>query len=907
MSDGEDIDNENEMDGDNIDETSIPSQTYSSDDSLKILDFSKGMSDQFLIYANEVIGYRAIPDIRDGLKPVHRRILYGMYTSEYRSSDKPKKSAQIVGKVMGAFHPHGDASIYSAMVRMAQPFSMNIKFVDGSGNWGSRDGLSAAAMRYTECRMTSFAEDSFFEAIKKDVVHFLPTYDGLNKEPLVLPVVVPTILLNSLSGIAVGLATDILPHNLGEVVDCLVRFLNNQNLSDHELIGDLAPDFPTGCQLAYDREALLEIYKTGQGKPVRTRGVYHIEDENLIVFTEIPFQASKKTIIESIGDLCDQKTIEGVIDVRDESTAEVRLVIEISNRTTPEIVVAQLFKHTLLESSYKANFTVLIDGVPNVVSVRRIIEEFVKFRINCIKKEITFDLNQAEATLHIKEGLKVVHDNLDRVIQIIRNSSGDEESKPQLMNEFKLSERQAESILAMRLGNISRIQGHKVDEEIKELMAKISDLKSFLEDEQRIINKIKDMAIAIKNKYNVPRRTKLVGGFSEADTLDLVVEEDMVLLFTSDNKIKATRISEYRTQRRGGQGSFGANTEKDVYTKLMVRSNTKSTLLIFTNKGNCFWVMAYKIPLTNKQNKPISVDGLLNPLTEGGLQENETVVACVSIQEFDEGRNIVILSESGLMKRLKLPWFSRFRKKAYSIYPCADLKVDVFAVRMVDSNTDLMMFSKNGQALRFNINKIREMENRTAMGVRTMRLKESDKIIGFNSVRDNQFVLHITEQGYGKITPTTEFSEKKTRTASGVAYCKLTPETGVSVIAIPVDYSGNIIVMTSNSKTVRIMISSIRVCGRSARGVTIQKMMEDERVVACAFVPEIEGEEDQNTPTPMPNIDPKDLENDDDDTNEEQDDALIDTSDLGEIGEDNDGHKIIDDMSSSDEDDEEDK
>ena len=901
MPDGDDIDNENEDSNDDIVEPSTTG-SYSSADGVKVLDFSKGMSDQFLIYANEVIGYRAIPDIRDGLKPVHRRILYGMFAHEYRSSDKPKKSAQIVGKVMGAFHPHGDASIYSAMVRMAQPFSMNIKFVDGSGNWGSRDGLSAAAMRYTECRMTPFAEDSFFEALKKDVVPFLPTYDGMNKEPMVLPVVVPTILLNSLSGIAVGLATDILPHNLGEVVDCLVRYLDNPQITDEALVGNLAPDFPTGCQLAYDRETLLEIYKTGQGKPVRTRAVYHIEEENLIVFTEIPFQVSKKTVIETIGDLCDQKAIDGIVDVRDESTADVRLVVEISSRTTPEIVVAQLFKFTPLESSYKANFTVLIDGVPTIVSVRKILEEFVKFRINCIKKEINFDLKQAEATLHIKEGLKVVHDNLDRVIQIIRNSSGDEESKAQLMTEFKLSEKQAESILAMRLGNISRIQGHKVDEEIKELIAKISDLKSFLEDSARIINKIKTMAIEIKNKYNVPRRTVLVGGFSDAETLDLVVEEDMVLLFTSDDKIKATRISEYRTQRRGGQGSFGANTEKDVYTKFMVRSNTKNTLLIFTNKGNCFWVMAYKIPLTNKQNKPISIGGLLDPLVDGGLQQGETVVACLSIDVFDEARNIVILSSAGLMKRLKLPWFSRFRKRAYSIYPCADLKVDVFSVKMVDSDAALMMFSKNGQALRFNINKIRESENRSAMGVRTMRLKASDKLIGFSTVRDDQFVLHITEKGFGKITPLTEFSEKKTRTAGGVAYCKINEETGDSVIALPVDYSGDIIVMTSNSKTVRVPVNSIRVCGRSARGVTIQKMMEDERVVACAFVPDLEDELNEDgtvkTPHPMPVIDPKDLAVSDEDA---ADEALIDTSDLGPEGEDNDGDDIISNMSDDEE------
>ena len=897
MSDGDDIVNDND---DNEPINLDSSYTASTD--LKILDFSKGMSDQFLIYANEVIGYRAIPDIRDGLKPVHRRILYGMFAHEYRSTDKPKKSAQIVGKVMGAFHPHGDASIYSAMVRMAQPFSMNIKFIDGSGNWGSRDGLSAAAMRYTECRMTPFAEDSFFEALKKDVVPFLPTYDGMNKEPMVLPVVVPTILLNSLSGIAVGLATDILPHNLGEVVDCLVRFLDNQNLSDVELIGNLAPDYPTGCQLAYDRETLLEIYKTGQGKPVRVRAVYHVEDENLLVFTEIPFQVSKKTVIETIGDLCDAKTIEGITDVRDESTAVVRMVVEISSRTTPEIVAAQLFKYTPLESTYKANFTVLIDGAPTVVSVRRIMTEFVKFRINCIKKEISFDLRQAEATLHIKEGLKVVHDNLDRVIQIIRNSSGDEESKPQLMGEFKLSEKQAESILAMRLGNISRIQGHKVDEEIKELIAKISDLKSFLEDEARIIAKIRSMALGVKDKYNVPRRTALVGGFSNADTLDLVVEEDIVLLFTSDDKIKATRISEYRTQRRGGQGSFGANTEKDVYTKFMVRSNTKQTLLIFTNKGNCFWIMAYKIPLTNKQQKPISVHGLLNPLVDGGLQENESIVACLSIDEFDEARNIVILSQKGLMKRLRLPWFSRFRKRAYSIYPCVELKVDVFSVKMVDSNADLMMFSKNGQALRFNVKKVRESGNRSAMGVRTMRLKETDQIIGFNTIKEDQYVLHITEQGFGKITPITEFSEKKSRTAGGVAYCKITPETGLSVIALPVDYAGDIIVMTSNSKTVRIPVNSIRACGRNARGVTIQKMMEDERVVACAFVPDLDDElNDDKTAVkahPLPVIDPQDAGDPEDDV---VDESLIDTSDLGPEGEDNDGDEIIDNMSDEEE------
>ncbi len=871
---------------------------------IKSLDFSKGLSDQFLVYANEVIGYRALPDIRDGLKPVHRRILYGMYANEYKSNDKPKKSAQIVGKVMGEFHPHGDASIYSAMVRMAQPFSMNVKYIEGSGNWGSRDGLPAAAMRYTECRMTQFAEEAFFEGIKKDVIDFLPTYDGQGKEPLVLPIVVPTILLNSLSGIAVGLATDILPHNLGEVVDCLVRYLDNPNLPEGDIIGNLAPDFATGCNVAYDRESLHELYKTGQSKPIRCRGVYHTEGDSIIVFTQIPYQISKKDLIEHIADLCDQKIIENIVDVRDESTSQVRFVIEINSKTNTDVVVSQLFKYTALENSYKANFTCLINGTPTVVSLKRILDEFIKFRIESIKREITFDLNQAEATLHIREGLKIVHDHLDRVIQIIRNSSGDDESRPTLMSEFNLSEKQADSILAMRLGNISRIQGHKVDAEILELKAKIGDLKSFLEDQPRIIAKIKAMALAVKEKYNTPRRSVLVGDFTETAILDLIVEEDVVLLFTSDGNLKVTRISDYRTQKRGGQGSYGANTEKDVYTKFIVRSNTKDTLLMFTNKGNCFWLMAYQIPLTNKNSKPTNLKGFLNPLIDGGLAEDETVVACLSIREFDDNRNIVILSSKGLMKRLKLGWFERFRKKAYSVYPCKETEADVLEVKLVNSDSNLMMFSKNGMALRFHTKKIREMENRSAMGVQTMRLKEDDKVIGFDYVDETHLILHITENGFGKITPVSEFNVKETRTAGGVAYCKITEETGPVINALPVTMVGDILVMTSNSKTVRVDVSSIRECGRTAKGVIIQKMVPGESVVATAFIPSIEEDEAEVLATTASSSSEasqqNELETNETSSNANENEPLIDTSNLGEAGEDNDGHDIISDLDNED-------
>ncbi|PCJ63452.1 MAG: DNA gyrase subunit A [Planctomycetota bacterium] len=912
---GDDFDDEN----DNEKEENQPEEDIGDDIGfIKTLDFSKGMSDQFLIYANEVIGYRAIPDIRDGLKPVHRRILYGMYVNDYKASDKPKKSAQIVGKVMGEYHPHGDASIYSAMVRMAQPFSMNIKYIEGSGNWGNRDGLSAAAMRYTECRMTNFSEESFFEAIKKDVVPFGGTYDGMHKEPLVLPIVIPTLLVNSLSGIAVGLATDILPHNLGEVVDCMIRYLDNQDISDDDLIGNLTPDFPTGCNLAYDKENMMKIYKTGQGRPVRVRGVYHVEDEKKIIFTEIPFQLSKKNLIEEIANHCDNKSIEGINDVWDESTGDVRLVIEINNRTNAEVVVAQLFKYTSLETTFKANFTVLINGVPTVVSIRRIMEEFVKFRIKCIKNELQFDLNQAEATLHIREGLKIVHDHLDRVIEIIRGSSGDEESRKKLMDEFKLSEKQADSILAMRLGNISKLQGRKVQDEINELQTKISDLKSFLADSARINQKIKDMALAIKDKYNIPRRTKMVGGFSDTDILDLIVEEEIVLLFTSDDKIKANRISDYKTQKRGGQGSFGANTQDGVFTKFIVRSNTRETLLIFTNKGNCFWLMAYKIPLTNKQNKPLNVHGLLNPLIDGGLEEGESVIACLSINEFDDKRNIMILSKAGLIKRLKLPWFERFRKRAYKIYPCKDLNIDVLSVKMAHSEADLMMFTKNGNALRFNISKIRESENRSAMGVRTMKLKGDDELLGFSTVQDDQFVMNITEKGYGKLTPAKEFSVKGTRTGSGVVYCKISEDvTGKCVLALPVYLSGDILVMTSNSKTVRVKVESIRICGRSARGVIIQKMMKGERVVAGAFIAELEEDEIRETQQSLDETHasieiPSDIientsdiientsEESNDNTLSDDENPFIDTDDLGPKGEDNDGSDIIDNLGEDD-------
>ncbi len=788
------------------------------------------MKSSYMDYAMSVIVGRSLPDVRDGLKPVQRRILYSMYEMNL-THDKPyKKSARIVGEVMGKYHPHGEAPIYDALVRMAQPFSMRYTFVDGQGNFGSIDGDTPAAMRYTEARLTKIAEE-MLEDIEKETVPMVMNFDGTLKEPAVLPSKIPNLLINGSSGIAVGMATNMPPHNIGEVIDAIIYYINNRDADVDDLINFIkGPDFPTGGQI-FNFSGVIEAYKTGKGT-FKLRGKYHIEgDENQrsIVFTEIPYEVNKSDLLQKIASLIKEEKITGIQNIKDESDKNgIRIIFKLKKDANVDIVLNQLFEHSQLEISYGIINLAIIDNIPRLFTLKDLIEHFVNHRFNIIKKRIEYDLKKDEEREHILKGFLIALDNLDDVISTIRSSLNYDEAKRSLIEKFSLTELQAKAILDLRLQRLTAMERESIVNEEKSLSEEIEKLKGILSDERKIYQIMVEELREIKEKYGDERRTEIVmEEITRRDIEDLIPPENVLVSFSKDGYIKRIPLSEYREQSRGGVGLITEYGEKD-YPKQIFIANNRDTLLLFTNKGKVYWLKCYRIVQTSRKANGKNIINYVN------LDENERVEKIIPVKGFDSGY-IIFLTRKGYVKRTPLKAFSNPMKKGIiAINLGEDSLADVL---YSEGNNLVLIGTKNGIVTKFSEEEIRPT-GRNSYGVKGIRLSDKDEIIGMAIGRDEDNLLTLTEYGKGKRTKISEFRLSH-RGAMGVKAHRLNKLTGSMVSMIVTDDSGSIMVQTMNGMTIQIPVKEIPVLGRNTAGVRIIELKENDRVITSTKIPKI--------------------------------------------------------------------
>ncbi len=788
------------------------------------------MKSSYMDYAMSVIVGRSLPDVRDGLKPVQRRILYSMYEMNL-THDKPyKKSARIVGEVMGKYHPHGEAPIYDALVRMAQPFSMRYTFVDGQGNFGSIDGDTPAAMRYTEARLTKIAEE-MLEDIEKETVPMVMNFDGTLKEPAVLPSKIPNLLINGSSGIAVGMATNMPPHNIAEVIDAIIYYINNRDADVDDLINFIkGPDFPTGGQI-FNFSGIIEAYKTGKGT-FKLRGKYHIEgDENQrsIVFTEIPYEVNKSDLLQKIASLIKEEKITGIQNIKDESDKNgIRIIFKLKKDANVDIVLNQLFEHSQLEISYGIINLAIIDNIPRLFTLKDLIEQFVNHRFNIIKKRVEYDLKKDEEREHILKGFLIALDNLDDVISTIRSSLNYDEAKRSLIEKFSLTEIQAKAILELRLQRLTAMERESIVNEEKSLSEEIEKLKGILSDERKIYQIMVEELNEIKEKYGDERRTEIVmEEITRRDIEDLIPPENVLVSFSKDGYIKRIPLSEYREQSRGGVGLITEYGEKD-YPKQIFIANNRDTLLLFTNKGKVYWLKCYRIVQTSRKANGKNIINYVN------LEENERVEKIIPVKGFDSGY-IIFLTRKGYVKRTPLKAFSNPMKKGII---AINLGEDSLADVLYSEGKNLVLIgTKNGIVTKFSEEEIRPT-GRNSYGVRGIRLSDKDEIIGMAIGRDEDNLLTLTEFGKGKRTKISEFRLSH-RGAMGVKAHRLNKLTGSMVSMIVTDDSGSIMVQTMNGMTIQIPVKEIPVLGRNTAGVRIIELKENDRVITSTKIPEI--------------------------------------------------------------------
>ena len=777
------------------------------------------MRESYLNYSMSVIVSRALPDVRDGLKPVHRRILYGM--SELGSGwNRPyKKSARIVGDVLGKYHPHGDSSVYDALVRMAQNFSMRYELVDGQGNFGSIDGDNAAAMRYTESRMTRLSSE-MLKDLDKETVDWGLNFDETLKEPTVLPTTVPTLLINGSEGIAVGMATKIPPHNLGEVVDGLVALIDNENISTEDLMGLIkGPDFPT-AGLILGMDGLKQAYETGRGK-IKMRARAHIESNkkgrDSIVITEVAYQTNKATLVEKIADLVRDKKVAGIRDLRDESDKDgIRVVIDTKKDAVPEVILNQLYQHTQLQDTFGIILLALVDGVPKIMPLKTILTHFVDFRHEVVVKRTEFDLKEAEARAHILEGLKTALDNIDKVIEIIKGSKDPTQAKEGLMDGFKLSEAQSQAILDMRLQRLTGLEVEKVVEEYKELIKHISHLKGILESKPQRMDIIKKELLTIKDQYADERRTEIIPIDTNFSMEDMIAEEEVVLTITHQGYIKRTALNTYRTQRRGGRGVQGAMSKEEDFLEHLFIANTHNYMLFFTDKGKCYWLKVYDIPQGGRAARGRAVVNLI------GCEPGERVEAFVSVKEFDDDHYIVMSTRNGIVKKTVLSAYGKPRKGG--IYAIDIREGDkLIEARITNGEHDILLGTHEGKSIRFSENNIRPSGRKT-MGVKGITLSSKDDyVVGMLVVRREGTILVATEKGYGKRTEVVQY-RTQTRGGKGVLTMRCTDKTGKMVNIMEVVDSDDLIVITDSGVLMRQPIADIRTIGRVTQGVRLVKL-----------------------------------------------------------------------------------
>ncbi|HOP74564.1 MAG TPA: DNA gyrase subunit A [Bacillota bacterium] len=798
------------------------------------------MKKSFLDYAMSVIVDRALPDVRDGLKPVHRRILYGMYESG-ATPDKPyRKSARIVGDVMGRYHPHGDAAIYDAMVRMAQDFSYRMMLVDGHGNFGSVDGDPAAAMRYTESRMSKIAMEMLAD-IDKKTVDFRPNFDESLEEPVVLPSRFPNLLVNGAAGIAVGMATNIPPHNLGEVIDGAVLLIDNPDADDKELMRVVkGPDFPTGG-IILGREGIRNAYTTGRGS-IKVRAKTEIEEmaggKSRIVVTEIPYQVNKARLVEQIADLVRNKVIDGITDLRDESDRTgMRVVIELRRDVNPNILLNQLYKHTMMQQNFGVIMLVLVDNQPKILSLREILQHYLEHQRDVLTRRTQFDLEKAEARAHILEGLRIALDHIDAVIQLIRSSRTVDIARAGLMSEFGLSEKQAQAILDMRLQRLTGLERDKIEEEYATLLKEIAYYKELLADTHKIMMVVKDEMLAIKERYNDPRRTQITANDEEFAEEDLIADEDIVVTITHMGYIKRMPVSTYRNQRRGGRGIMGITTKEEDFVEHLFVSSTHENILFFTNRGRVYQLKGYEIPEAGRQARGTAIINLIQ------VESGERVNAVIPIKEFKEDCNLLMGTKHGVVKKTALDEFASIRKGGLIAINLDD-NDELIDVSLTDGKQEVVMVTRLGQAIRFPETDVRLM-GRTARGVRGITLDDGDQVVGMEIVRESDDLLVITEQGMGKRTALSEY-RIQSRGGKGIKTMKLRERNGVIVGAKVVSENDELMVITAEGLILRTSVQNISKTGRNTQGVRIIRLDENDRVVTLARVVATDEKDEEN-------------------------------------------------------------
>ena len=798
-------------------------------------DIEDEMKTAYIDYAMSVIVSRALPDVRDGLKPVHRRILYAMHEDGI-TSDKPyRKCANTVGSVLGRYHPHGDASVYDAMVRMAQDFSMRYMLIDGHGNFGSVDGDGAAAMRYTEARMSKIAEQMLVD-IEKNTVDFMPNYDDRLQEPTVLPAKIPALLVNGSSGIAVGMATNIPPHNLTEVINGIIKIIDDDNVSDDDLIKIIkGPDFPTGG-MVLGLEGIKEAYKTGRGKIIM-RAEAEIEEmsgnKHRIIVTSLPYQVNKARLIENIARLAREKRIEGISEMRDESDRKekVRIVMELKRDANPQVVLNQLYKNTQMQDTFGVIMLALVDGEPKILTLRQCLDCYIDHRKTVILRRTQFDLDKALARAHILEGLRIAIDNIDEVIAIIRSSYDD--AKERLIERFGLTDIQAQAILDMRLKTLSGLQREKIEEEYKQLMELIEHLRAILNSERLVFDIIKEELIEIKDKFGDDRKTKIVAAEGEIDLDDLIKEEQTVIALTHFGYIKRMPIDTYRSQKRGGKGITGIATREEDFVKQIFTASTHDTILFFTNKGKLYKLRGYEVPEAGRTARGTAIVNLLS------LDAGEKVSAVIPIQNFAEGKYLLMATKNGLIKKTALAEYNSARKTGLQ---GITLKEDdeLIAVRLTDGEDNVVLVTRNGMCITFDEKDVRPI-GRVSQGVIGIRIDEDDEVIGMESIiaGGKATLLAITENGFGKRTELDEY-RVQIRGGKGVITYKVTQKTGKLVGARIATDDEDVMLITDKGTIIRLKVKDISVLGRSTQGVTLMRTTDGGKVVSMeTLTPEI--------------------------------------------------------------------
>ena len=796
------------------------------------------MKNSYIDYAMSVIVSRALPDVRDGLKPVHRRILYAMYEDGI-TSDKPyRKSANTVGSVLGRYHPHGDASVYDAMVRMAQDFSMRYPLIDGHGNFGSVDGDSPAAMRYTEARMSKIAETMLAD-IEKNTVDFMPNYDDRLQEPTVLPSKIPTLLINGSAGIAVGMATNIPPHNLTEVINGIIKIIDDDNVTDEQLLAIVkGPDFPTGG-LILGRDGIKQAYTTGKGK-ITMRAEAEIEEmsgnKQRIIVSSLPYQVNKAKLIEHIANLVKEKKIEGISEVRDESDREekVRVVVELKRDVNAQVILNQLYKFTQMQDTFGVIMLALVDGEPKILTLRQCLEYYIDHRKTVILRRTQFDLDKALARAHILEGLKIALDNIDEVIEIIRNSYDD--AKERLMERFGLSDIQAQAILDMRLKTLSGLQREKIEEEYAELMKLIEHLRAILASDKLVYDIIKEELLEIKDKFGDERKTKIVAAEGEFDVEDLIKEEQCVVALTHFGYVKRMLIDTYKSQKRGGKGITGIATREEDFVKQIFTCSTHDTILFFSNKGKVYRLRGYEIPEASRTAKGTAIVNLL--MLDGG----EKISAVIPIANFADGKYLLMATKNGIIKKTALNEYMSVRKSGLIGITLKE-EDELIDVRLTDGEDNVVLVTYKGMCITFDEKDVRPM-GRVSQGVIGIRLDDDDYVIGMESIihGSKATLLAITENGFGKRTELDEY-RVQTRGGKGVTTYKVTPKTGNLVgIRIATD-DEDVMLITDTGTIIRLRVSEISVLGRSTQGVTLMRTNEG-KVVSIETIPMEEKQEE---------------------------------------------------------------